>query len=189
MNIRGIFPTAVAELEDPFLAHRVRNEVHAVIDAQGNSPYFAYPSTFDPTQPLQELAPVLEEMRETLHLLSVEFLSTIGYRTDLMQLRTELVFNRMRTGDSHQRHLHAGIACSGTFYVDFPEGSSPLEAWDPRQHRAMLPYPIERTLYTASRETLEVRTGSIRIYEGFLEHSVPTNPTDGRCVVLFNTIN
>jgi len=189
MKITGIFPTALAEIEDPFLAHRARPLVHSVIDQQGNSPYFAYPSTFDPTQPLEDLDPTLEEMRQTLHNHSVRFLQQIGYRTDLMQLRTQLVFNRMRQGDSHQQHLHAGIVCSGTFYVDFPEGSSPLVLHDPRLHRQMLPYPTEATDYTRSKHITQLRTGSIRIYEGYLEHSVSTNPTDGRCVVLFNTIN
>ena len=189
MNITPIFPTAFAQIENPFLAHRVREQSHALVDATGTSPFFAYPSTFDPTTPEQKLEPVLEEMRLHLHNLSVEFLSTIGYRTDLMQLSTQLVFNRMTTGDTHQKHLHAGIVCSGTFYIDFPQESAPLVLHDPRLHRQMLPYPTDATTYTQSKYTTNLRTGSICLYEGYLEHSVPQNNTDGRLVVLFNTIN
>lgn len=189
MHIHNLFPTAFAQIENPYLAHTVREAAHKLVDSEGHSPFFAYPSTFNPVQAEPVLEPVLEDMRKYLHGLGTTFLNTIGYRTDLMQLKTKLVFNRMRRGDSHQRHLHAGIVCSGTFYVDFPQGSAPLVVHDPRLHRQMLPYPTETNPYTQSRYTTSLKTGSICIYEGYLEHSVQENSTDGRLVVLFNLVN
>jgi uncharacterized protein (TIGR02466 family) len=193
MNIHGLFPTPFAQIENPYLAHRVRPFIKDILDNPDlKSPYFAYTSTFDPTCSLEQkidLDPVLLDMKQYLFELGTDFLKQIGYRTDLMDLKCELVFNRMESGDRHQKHLHPGILVSGTFYVDFPQGSSPLILHDPRLHRQMLPYPTDTNEYTQSRYTTELKPGSICLYEGYVEHSVDTNETHGRTIVLFNIIN
>jgi len=193
MQIHGLFPTPFAQLENPYLAYKARSSITSILDnPELKSQYFAYDSTFNPTQRLEdmiELDDALVYMRDYLFELGVDFLKEIGYRTDLMNLSCNLVFNRMRKGDSHQRHIHPGIVASGTFYVDFPEGSAPLQLHDPRLHREMIPYPTDTNPYTQNKYVTDLKTGSICIYEGYVEHSVPVNTSDNRIVVLFNIVN
>ena len=191
MIITPVFPTAIGRVENPFLAQRVRPVIHTILDDERNhSQGMSYPSTHDPVNPYPSREPQLESMREYLHDLAVDYVQQLGYRTDLMALSTEMHFNRMRAGDSHQRHLHSGnIIASGTFYVDFPQGAAPLVLWDPRLHREMTAFPYTPTQYTQSRHTLEPKTGTIFLMEGYLQHSVPENTQSGRTVVLFNLLN
>ena len=194
MNLQTLFPTPFVQIENPYLAARVRPLINTILDdPQYHSSIMNYTSTFDPMNKIEdqiELAQPLVSMKEYLFDLGVAFLNQAGYQTDLMQLGCELHFNRINPGQSHQKHLHSGnIVASGTFYVDFPTGSSPLVLHDPRLHREMVSYPMRVTEWSKRRHYTELRTGSICIMEGYLHHEVETNSTNGRTVVLFNLVN
>jgi len=194
LKIENLFPVPFAQIENPYMAAKVRPFIKDILDDPNNhSNVMNYTSTFDPIHKIEnrlDLDPCLLDMKDYLFGLGRDFLTKIGYNINLMALDCDIHFNRMNQGDSHQKHLHSGnIVASGTFYVDFPVGSSPLVLHDPKLHREMLSYPFEPTDYTKYKHHTNLRTGSICIMEGYIQHEVEPNTTDGRTVVLFNLIN
>lgn len=193
MKVESLFPTAFCQLENPFLAARLKKPVEDILsDEELLSPFLTYDSTFDPRCQIEdkiELPKVFDEFKEYAYNNSINFLSKIGYDVDAMELSIEFGLNKMNRGDRHQKHVHSGCVLTGTFYVDFPEGSSPLVLHDPRLHREMLPYPKKKTEFVNDRYVTEIKTGSMCLLESYVAHEVMTNNTDGRLVILFNILN
>ena len=64
-------------------------------------------------------------------------------------------------------HNHGDIYASFVYYVNTPEGSSPI-------------------IFPDENETVEAREGNILIFPGHVNHYVPKNKCDGRVVVAGN---
>ena len=70
-------------------------------------------------------------------------------------------------GDGVEKHNHYPYALSFCYYVNVPDGSSPLIIDD---------------------ETVNVKEGEVIFFLGSTYHSVPTNDIDGRCALVGNVM-
>ena len=73
-------------------------------------------------------------------------------------------------GDSTECHSHFPSVMSFTYYVNAPEGSSPL-------------------VFPGSGTEVEAQAGKVVVFESRLRHEVPPNKCDGRCVIAGNFIS
>jgi len=103
---------------------------------------------------------------------------------------TDCWVNIMSRGAVHPLHLHPGAVISGTFYVSTPSGCSSIRFEDPRPEKAKAVLPPRRSdCRPENRDQVDYRAeaGKVILFESWLRHEVPANPTDGdRVSVSFN---
>jgi uncharacterized protein (TIGR02466 family) len=102
---------------------------------------------------------------------------------------TDCWINVMPRQVVHSLHLHPLSTVSGTYYVRTPRGCSGLKFEDPRLDRFMAAPPRRRDCRPSLRPwvTIPAQAGSLVLFESWLRHEVPPNPTDDeRVSVSFN---
>jgi uncharacterized protein (TIGR02466 family) len=102
---------------------------------------------------------------------------------------TDCWVNIMPQGVVHSLHLHPLSTLSGTYYLRTPAGSSGLKFEDPRLDRYMAA-PPRRTDAPPELQpwhTVAAKTGQVVLFESWLRHEVPPNPSaTPRVSVSFN---
>ena len=94
---------------------------------------------------------------------------------------TDCWANVMPQGVVHGLHLHPLSTISGTYYVRVPAGAPGLKLEDPRLDRMMASPP--RSAWV----TIPAKSGQLLLFESWLRHEVPINPTRAeRVSVSFN---
>lgn len=89
----------------------------------------------------------------------------------------------------HGLHLHPLATISGTYYVQAPRGCSGLKLEDPRLDRFMGAPPRRADSRPETRPwvTIPARAGHLVLFESWLRHEVPPNPSAGdRVSISFN---
>lgn len=89
----------------------------------------------------------------------------------------------------HGLHLHPLATISGTYYVQTPRGCSGLKLEDPRLDRFMGAPPRRSDGRPENQPwvTIPARAGHLVLFESWLRHEVPPNPSAGeRVSVSFN---
>lgn len=89
----------------------------------------------------------------------------------------------------HGLHLHPLATISGTYYVRTPRGCSGLKLEDPRLDRFMAAPPRRADAHPGHRPwvTIPAVAGQVVLFESWLRHEVPPNPTASeRVSVSFN---
>jgi uncharacterized protein (TIGR02466 family) len=102
---------------------------------------------------------------------------------------TDCWVNIMSRDVMHGLHLHPLATISGTYYVRTPRGSAGLKLEDPRLDRFMAAPPRKATARKDNRPwvTLPASQGTLVLFESWLRHEVPPNPSTGRRVsISFN---
>ena len=102
---------------------------------------------------------------------------------------TDCWVNIMPKGVVHSLHLHPVSTISGTYYVQVPAGASGLKFEDPRLDRFMAAPPRKASAPAALRpwHTVPAKVGQVVLFESWLRHEVPPNPTGGeRVSISFN---
>ncbi len=102
---------------------------------------------------------------------------------------TDCWVNMMGRQVVHGLHLHPLATISGTYYVRTPRGCSGLKLEDPRLDRFMAAPPRRADCRPESRPwvTVPARTGHVVLFESWLRHEVPPNPSAAeRVSVSFN---
>ncbi|MEO5668584.1 MAG: TIGR02466 family protein [Bdellovibrionota bacterium] len=103
---------------------------------------------------------------------------------------TQMWVNVMPSGVVHSGHLHPLSSVSGTLYIDVPKGSSGLKFEDPRLACFMGSIPRKSLAGHARSEryhSIEAKQGHVVLFESWLRHEVPPNPSkDERVSVSFN---
>jgi uncharacterized protein (TIGR02466 family) len=79
----------------------------------------------------------------------------------------------------HGLHLHPLATISGTYYVQAPRGCSGLKLEDPRLDRFMgaPPRRSDSRPETQPWVTVPARAGQVVLFESWLRHEVPPNPS------------
>jgi uncharacterized protein (TIGR02466 family) len=92
---------------------------------------------------------------------------------------TDCWLNVMGRGVVHGLHLHPLATISGTYYVQTPRGCSGLKLEDPRLDRFMGAPPRRRDCRPESQPwvTIPARAGHVVLFESWLRHEVPPNPS------------
>ena len=102
---------------------------------------------------------------------------------------TDCWVNIMPRGTAHGLHLHPLSTISGTYYVRTPRGSPGLKLEDPRLARMMAAPPRRASAAREMRPWILVpaRAGRVVLFESWLRHEVPANPSAGeRISISFN---
>jgi uncharacterized protein (TIGR02466 family) len=89
----------------------------------------------------------------------------------------------------HGLHLHPLATISGTYYVQTPRGCSGLKLEDPRLDRFMAAPPRRADGRPENQPwvTIPARAGHLVLFESWLRHEVPPNPSSReRVSVSFN---
>jgi uncharacterized protein (TIGR02466 family) len=93
--------------------------------------------------------------------------------------------NVLPQGGSHTSHIHTNAVISGTYYVNAPEGASPIVFEDPRHAMMMAAPPRKTSIY----ESCQPVAGTLMLWESWLRHEVPMNrATTERISVSFNCV-
>jgi uncharacterized protein (TIGR02466 family) len=92
---------------------------------------------------------------------------------------TDCWLNVMGRGVVHGLHLHPLATISGTYYVQTPRGCSGLKLEDPRLDRFMGAPPRRSDCRPESQPwvTIPARAGHVVLFESWLRHEVPPNPS------------
>ena len=93
--------------------------------------------------------------------------------------------NVLPQSGSHTSHIHTNAVLSGTYYINAPDGASPIVFEDPR-HAMMMAAPPRKTSIYESRTP---KAGTLMLWESWLRHEVPMNRAkDDRISVSFNCV-
>jgi uncharacterized protein (TIGR02466 family) len=99
--------------------------------------------------------------------------------------------NVLPPGGAHSSHIHTNAVLSGTYYVNAPEGASPISFEDPR-HALMMAAPPRKAKAPRDQQTyvtFQPRAGTLMLWESWLRHEVPLNRAQSeRISVSFNMV-
>lgn len=188
LNIQSFFPTPIARTTNVRLAEEMLPICRSILD---NDQYVTnqwdYKNTYTTGEGIEEL-PQLLKFRQYIMSVGKDFLKNIGYNSDILNDRIPQIFtSQMNEKDSHGRHAHAGAILSGVFYLNVPEGSSPIQFYDPRSHRDILSLPVNRdTPFSENGVSFLPRKGELMIWESWLHHEVVPNNCKDRVTLVFN---
>lgn len=194
MPARPLFPTWIyqAPLDAPTLVRRLLDEARRLreVDAEGRAwsakhypnGYTSY-ATFDR---LHQSFTTFGELERRLEPHVKSFARRLDFDLGGGRLRmTDCWVNLMGRGTVHGLHLHPLSILSGTFYLRIPAGAPGLRLEDPRLDRFMGAPP--RKSRGRPHVDLPVRAGSAVLFESWLRHEVPSNPSrEERVSVSFN---
>jgi uncharacterized protein (TIGR02466 family) len=102
---------------------------------------------------------------------------------------TDCWINIMPRHVVHSLHLHPLSTISGTYYVRTPRGSAGLKFEDPRLDRFMAAPPRRADCRRANSAwvTVPAEAGQVVLFESWLRHEVPPNPSASeRVSISFN---
>ena len=194
MPARPLFPTWIrqASLGAPALVRRLLDEARRLreVDAEGRAwcarhypgGYTSY-ATFDR---LHRSFSTFAELERRLEPHVKAFAKRLDFDLGGGRLRmTDCWVNLMGRGTVHGLHLHPLSVLSGTCYLRIPAGAPGLRLEDPRLDRFMGSPP--RKARSRPHVELPVRAGSLVLFESWLRHEVPPNPSrEERVSVSFN---
>ena len=195
MAVRALFPTFVYEAPlggGSALPRRLLDEARKLrkVDAEGRAwcaerypnGYTSY-ATFDR---LHRSFSTFAELERRIDRHVKAFARRLDFDLGGGRLRmTDCWVNVMGRGAVHGLHLHPLSVLSGTCYLRVPAGAPGLRLEDPRLDRFMGAPP--RGARSRPHLELPVRTGALVLFESWLRHEVPPNPSrDERVSVSFN---
>ena len=140
---------------------------------------------------MYEVSPTFAALQKKLHRHVSAYVKSLELDMEGRELAmTDCWVNIMSRGAVHPLHLHPGAVISGTFYVSTPSGCSSIRFEDPRPEKAKAVLPPRRSdCRPENRDQVDYRAeaGKVILFESWLRHEVPANPTDGdRVSVSFN---
>lgn len=139
---------------------------------------------------LFDLSPTFAELRKRLDRHVSVFAKHL--QMDLGHGKLEMStcwINIMPAQVSHNLHLHPLSVISGTYYVSTPKGTSALKFEDPRMSKFMAAPPRARKAKLENQRyvSLQPKAGQFILFESWLRHEVPPNPSkEDRVSISFN---
>jgi uncharacterized protein (TIGR02466 family) len=145
---------------------------------------WGYKNTYDPGIGIANL-PKLSKFKSYIISVANEFLDSLGYHK--IEFDPQIFTSQMNEKDSHGRHSHPGAVLSGVFYLNVPEGSSPIQFYDPRPWRDTRVLPVKKeTQFTNSSFNFNPSAGDLLMWESWLHHEVIPNNSKDRVTLVFN---
>ena len=139
---------------------------------------------------MQNISPTFAELGRYLARHVRKYANALALDLDGRTLAmTDCWVNIMPQGVVHSLHLHPLSTISGTYYVAVPRGASGLKFEDPRLDRYMGAPPRRADASAALRPwyTVPAKVGQVVLFESWLRHEVPPNPSSGeRVSISFN---
>lgn len=139
---------------------------------------------------LQRISPTFAALERYLAPHLKKFVADLAFDLSGRRLvMTDCWVNIMPKGVVHSLHLHPTSTVSGTYYVQVPAGAAGLKFEDPRLDRFMAAPPRKAGAPAdlQSWYTVPARAGQVVLFESWLRHEVPPNPSSGeRVSISFN---
>jgi uncharacterized protein (TIGR02466 family) len=184
-NITDHFSTPLLHLNNAGLAREMLPICRKILnDDTLLTNTWGYKNTYNPVNGIAHL-PEMESFKKYTHSVAREFLDHLGY--DKIEFVDQIFTSQMNKRDSHGRHAHPGAVLSGVFYLNMPEGASPIQFYDPRPWRDTRVLPIKRNSeYNRSSLVFKPVAGDLLLWESWLHHEVIPNDCDDRVTLVFN---
>ena len=194
----NILPFIVKYLDYAEKVYSKTCNISGKIVTDGLKDIWGYSTSYRPDYPkgFQELKDinVIKPLNEYILLKSSEFLLKFGYTEDTCKklFICQMFANEMFQGEYHPLHRHPRAIVSGVFYLQVPEGSSPIIFHDPRPHTEYIgpdENAVSKNTYNVSEFGIKPKVGDIVLFNSWLPHSVPLSAfqvKEGRIAVSFN---
>lgn len=112
-----------------------------------------------------------------------------GYERSKFQL-SNIFMSEMFSGNHHAKHNHPNANYACVFYLQIPEGSSPIVFFDPRKKFDLSndkSKKVNETMFNEETHTIFPKKGLLLIWDAWVEHMVPENKCeDGRITLVCN---
>ena len=147
-------------------------------------------TSYNSASRMHELSPTFAQLQRSLDRHSAAFAKSLEFDLRGRELQmTDCWVNIMPRQVVHNLHLHPLATISGTYYVDTPRGSAGLKLEDPRLDRYMAAPPLKPNVRTDRQRwiVLPAQAGKLVLFESWLRHEVPPNPSAApRVSISFN---
>jgi uncharacterized protein (TIGR02466 family) len=193
-----ILPFIISYLDYTEKVYSKTCDITGKLVSEGLKDIWGYRTSYRPDYPagFQELknTNAIKPLNEYVILKSLEFLLKFGYTKETCKklFISQMFANEMFRGESHPVHRHPRAIVSGVFYLQVPEGSSPIVFHDPRPHIEIIG-PDKNTEYKNTYNIPELvckpKVGDIILFNSWLPHSIPPSTfqvKEGRIAVAFN---
>jgi uncharacterized protein (TIGR02466 family) len=201
MALRALFPTLVYEArlaaaDGPAFNRRLLAEClqYREDDTAGRAwSATRYPggyTSYGSLSRMHSLSPTFAALERKLRRHVRTYVRSLEFDLEGRELAiTDCWINIMPRGVVHSLHLHPLATISGTYYVRTPRGASGLKFEDPRLDRYMAAPPRLPDCRPEHRPwfTVPAEAGKVVLFESWLRHEVPPNPsTAERVSISFN---
>jgi uncharacterized protein (TIGR02466 family) len=146
-------------------------------------------TSYNSASRMHDLSPTFARLRRGLDRHVAAFAKSLQFDLAGRELQmTDCWVNIMPRRVVHSLHLHPLATISGTYYVDTPRGSAGLKLEDPRLERFMAAPPLKTKVSTDRQRwvVIPAQAGKLVLFESWLRHEVPPNPSAARVSVSFN---
>jgi hypothetical protein len=188
-NIQYCFPTAIFSTFNPDLADEMLPIARKFLDDDKMiNKRWNYKTTYTPNTGIERFKET-KSFCDYVANLGKDFLIKQGYELEFSDFKSLLFASEMFKGQFHNTHAHPNCVLSGVFYLQVPEGSSPIVFYDPRPFRKMVKRNTPTQTETNQDElVIYPQKGLLMMWESWLEHSVPENfnTEEGRVTLIFN---
>ena len=155
-------------------------------EEKGYLGYTSYASLND----LGERIPAFGKLEKRLVKAANAFATSLDYELGSQKLAMNSFWvNILDPGAGHSSHIHPNSVISGTFYLDLPDGTSPIRFEDPRL-AMMMNAPNQATEVAEHRQRfvyIQPQEGHALFWESWLRHEVMVNRSDDpRVSISFN---
>jgi len=180
--LEWLFPTPIAVYD---LTECVTDEIDNAlqkISYTTNSLVEGIRGTQDPSK-IPQLKKLYEKFQECIDSYSKE----IGIKRSYI---SESWMNILSVNGSVGVHRHYDSVISGAYYPYVDDGSAPIAFISSTEGFRMIDIQYctdDNKLYTANVHTIVSKTGKLVLFPSWLQHYVPTNKTEMRITLSFNT--
>jgi len=190
------FPNVITEEERVEIFNHLKTKdthPHPTIQGNGGSSYVSrdireiLPFESDTVLSMDILKELRLEDRITEYLNEYNSVLRAGYKLNISQSW----FNIQDSDSMLDKHMHPNSICSGAFYINVDNDSTPLCFANHNTHARFIHHGIvgeEPSIYNAEYWRMPVNNGDLIIFPSWLEHgSGGINQTHNRTVISFNT--
>ncbi len=139
---------------------------------------------------LFRLSSTFDELRLKIDASMAKYVRALEIDIRPQELKMDSMWvNVMPPGVSHSMHIHPLSVISGTYYLQVPKGTRGLKLEDPRMVNFMASPPRKAKARQPNQRFVEMspREGEVLLFESWLRHEVPVNPTrSDRVSISFN---
>jgi uncharacterized protein (TIGR02466 family) len=148
----------------------------------GYAGYTSYASITD----LAERSAPFARLEKIIHTHAAVFAKALQWKLQGGRPQCDSMWvNVLPQGGSHTSHIHTNAVISGTYYVNAPQGASPIVFEDPRHAMMMAAPPRLASIY----ESRVPKAGTLMLWESWLRHEVPMNQAETeRISISFNCV-
>jgi uncharacterized protein (TIGR02466 family) len=187
MHIDYFFPTGISSLKNAELADQLLPIAKKYLaDPNLITNAWGYKNTYTADSGISNFVDIIP-FKEFIKQAGYSHLTTLGYDVTDLDFSVQIFISEMKLNDFHGSHTHPNSLLSGVFYLQVPEGSSPIVFDDPRSFRKFVSLPKLENSTNWERVHFVPEEGLLLIWESWLDHEVPKNNSkNGRITMVFN---